>query len=143
MGILGDLASGLGEIGRMYRTERREEKNLTEEQRRGLNNLIQRAESGDVEAMTSLADLYYEGTLLRYDPNAACHWWTEAAKIGDVVSMYNLGILYMGDVSKQFYDDKQAVYWLTEASKRGYQDAWDALNENYKWSNLFQKWSRR
>lgn len=82
-------------------------------------------------------------TLLRYDPHAACHWWTEAAKAGNVVSMYNPGILYMGDVSKQFYDDKQAVYWLTEASNRGYQDAWDALNENYKWSNFFQKWSRR
>lgn len=141
--LLGDVAGAVGEMGRTYRTAKREEATLTAEQQEALMAMIQRAEAGDVACMAKLAEMYYEGTLLRYDPQEACRWWTEAAKAGDVGSMYNLGLLYMGDISKQFYNNDLAAYWLEEASNRGDQEAWEVLNKNFKYSNLFQKWSRR
>ena len=141
--ILSDFAGSVGELGRIERTSRREEKTLTDEQRRNLANLIQRADAGDVDAMVMLAHAYYEGTLLHYDPQEACNWWTKAAQAGHAESMYNLGLLYRGDLSKHFFNDELAVYWLNEASARGFKDAWDALNESFKYSRLRQKWVRK
>lgn len=147
MGFLGDMlnhaAGAVGELGRIYRTSLREEKNLTDEQRQQIANLIQRADAGDVDAMVTLALSYYEGTVLHYDPQAARDWWTKAAEAGHVESMYNLGLLYRGDLSEHFYNDELAVYWLNEASSRGFQEAWDALNEAFKYSNFRQKWVRK
>lgn len=146
MGFFGDLlkdaASAVGELGRMERTERKEEASLTDAQRKHVDAIIERAEIGDVDAMVQLAQAYYEGTFLRYDPKEACRWWTKAAEAGDVGSMYNLGILYCGDLSKMFYNDDQAAYWLNEAARRGDQEAWDTLNERFKYSHFRGKWVR-
>lgn len=147
MGIFGDVlnhaAGAVGEIGRVYRTQRREEKNMADEQRQFYANLIQQAEAGDVNAMATLGIAYYEGTELHYDPQEARDWFTKAAEAGHVGSMYNLGILYRGDLSKIIYNDELAIFWLTQASERGFREAWDALNETYKWSPWRQKWVRK
>lgn len=147
MGIIGgflkDMASGLGEIGRMERTAREEQANMTDELWRNLNNLIAQAEAGDVGAMVTLAEAYIEGTVLRYDPQEACRWWTAAANAGHRDSMYNLGLLYRGDFSKQFYNDELAAFWLNEASIRGDAEAREVFNQTFKYSHLRQKWVRK
>lgn len=147
MGLLRDFLGGtafaIGEVGRMARTEKEEKRNMTPELQRAIDNLIKRAEAGDIEAMTDLADAYYKGTRLRYDPHEACKWWTKAAEAGDVSSMYNLGLLYTGDISKQIYNDKLAAHWLYEASIRGDKEAQEVLEEKYTYSNLFKKWKHR
>ena len=143
MGLLKNSAAMLGELSRISRTAKDEEKNMTPELQHKLTDYINRANAGDVDAMTTLADAYWKGTLLRYDPHEACKWWTMAAEAGHVSSMYNLGILYMGDISKQFYDDKMASYWLCQASVHGDQEAGKILEKNYKYSSLFKKWNRR
>ena len=93
--------------------------------------------------MSKLADAYIEGTQLRYDPDEACRWWTVAAQAGHVNSMYNLGLLYHGDVSRHYFNPVLAGYWLYEASIRGDREAKEVLERHYKYSNFTQKWKRR
>lgn len=146
MGFLSDMAGHLagaaGEIARLGWTSVREEKNMTPELAERVKNLMERAENGDVDALDALANAYMDGTTLRYDPQLACELWTKAAKAGHVVSMYNLGILYNGDLTKLYYDPELAGFWLNEASIRGDLDARRILNENYKFSPFSQKWKR-
>lgn len=147
MGIFGDVlnhaAGAVGEIGRIHRTERREDKELTPEQQQFYINLIQRADAGDVNAMFTLGIAYYEGKELHYDPMESRDWFTKAAEAGHVEAMYNLGLFYRGDLSKLVGNDELAIFWLTQASERGFSEAWDALNETYKWSPFRQKWVRK
>lgn len=148
VGLLGEIleegATILGETGRRIRTANREEKTITGEAAERLKAFIQKAEEGDVDAIMSLASWYIEGTTLRFDPNQACYWWTKAAELGDPNAMYNLGLLYNGDLAHTFAcDDNMAVFWLSEASARGHIEARQVLEEDYKWSPLFQKWKRR
>lgn len=147
MGLLGDLledAGGvIGEAGRRVRTAKREQANMTPELQQAVERIVQQAEGGDIDAMGRLADAYIEGTQLRYDPDEACRWWTAAAKSGHVTSMYNLGLLYHGDISKHYFSPELAGYWLYEASIRGDRDAKEILERYYKYSNFSQKWKRR
>lgn len=148
MGLLGDIlkesAAIVGETGRLIRTEKREEKNITGETKERLDAFIKKAEDGDVVAMLSLANWYIEGTTLRFDPDEACYWWLKAAETGNVDAMYNLGLLYNGDVAHTFRPDyEKAVFWLSEAIAHGSTQARQVLEEDYKWSPLFQKWKHR
>ena len=142
MSIIHDIAFSLGELNRIRRTAKEEEERMTPERKAIINNLIKQANSGSIRAMTTLGNLYWEGTQLRYDPKETCRWWTKAAEAGDTRSMYNLGILYMGNKSKQIYDDKKAAYWLNQASLQGDENAKRVLEENYTYSSLFKKWKR-
>lgn len=147
MGLLKDLltdaAGAIGEAGRIVRTTKRERANMTPELEQAVNRLIQKAESGNVDAMATLADAYFEGKELRYDPNEACFWWTKAAEAGHVLSMYNLGLLYHGDISKHFFNPELAGAWFYEASIRGDEEAGEILSRYYKYSSFSQKWRRR
>lgn len=148
MGFFGDIikegAAIIGETGRAIRTAGREEKTITGDVRARLEAFIQKADQGDVVAMLSLGNWYIEGKALRFDPEQACYWWTRAANAGDVNAMYNLGILYNGSLAHTFPpDDEKAVFWLKQAIARGHLEARQVLEEDYKWSPLFQKWKRR
>ncbi|MBQ6207332.1 MAG: sel1 repeat family protein [Oscillospiraceae bacterium] len=142
-GVIGDVAGGVGEIGRIAWTAHREEANMTAELQNNLNNTIAAAENGNVSAMVALAEAYIEGKQLRYDPALACEWWTRAANAGHRDSMYNLGLLYHGSISKQYYDTEKAVFWLYQASIRGDTEAQSILEKNYYYSDFFKKWQRR
>ena len=142
--ILNKTASIIGETGRVIRTANREEKTLTEDAKARLDAFIQKAEGGDVVAMLSLGNWYIEGTTLRFDPDQACYWWTKAAEAGNVDAMYNLGLLYNGDLAHTFLsNDEKAVFWLNEAIALGKAEARQVLEEDYKWSPFFQKLKRR
>lgn len=135
------LAKGLGEAARMYKTSDNVEK-LTVEQRERLNEIFASAESGDVQAMFDIATMYYNGEYLPYDPLKSVEWFEKAARGGEVVAMYNLGLMYIGTVTETVYDDKKAVYWLQEAINNGYTDAEKLLNQYFKMSPFTGKWKR-
>lgn len=63
--LLGDAAGAIGEAGRRARTAKREQTNMTPELQQAIENLVQQAEAGNIEAMGKLADAYIEGTQLR------------------------------------------------------------------------------
>lgn len=79
------------------------------------------AESGDTDAMTSLAGLYMAGQGVTRNVGAAVRWYRMAAERGDVAAQFNLGdLLSQGTVLPL---DRVAAYlWLGLAAHQG--NAW-------------------
>ena len=125
---------------RMMKTSRQETQ-LNSKQQEALEEMRQRAESGDLQCMYQLASYYYNGEYVGYSPEKACYWWTEAANRGHVDSMYNLGLLYGGGVSAFYRNDNLAGYWLDLAAQNGDQEAAKELRK-YK-HNIFGNWVKR
>ena len=141
MGLLSGLAKLAGESVRIKKTANTEAQ-LDPKYQQALEEMRQRAENGDLYCMYQLASYYCNGEYVGYDPEKACYWWTEAANRGHVDSMYNLGLLYGGDVSSFYYDENMAGYWLNQAAQNGDQDAAQELR-NYKYSSFRNKWVKR
>lgn len=141
MGILKGLAKLAGESVRIKSNESNLEK-LDSQTRQCIEELMQRAQNGDVNAMFELGGYYINGQYVGYNPDQACFWWTEAANRGSVNAQFNLGLLYQGDLSSYYYDENLAGYWFSVAANNGDQEAYNMLNY-YKYSSFHQKWSRR
>jgi TPR repeat protein len=71
---------------------------------------------GDKEAQLSLGNLCFDGGAgITTKIQDALYWWTEAAKQGEAMAQYNLGITYYrGEVVPQDY--RQAYSWMKMAS---------------------------
>lgn len=139
--FLNHMARWAGESARIRKTAK-QEKQMTPDKQKLINDVTQRAQNGDVEAMFALGSAYFNAEYVRYDPDEACYWWTEAAKRGHIVCQLNLGYLYHGGVSAYFYDENLAGYWFNVAANNGSQEAYDMLKEYYKYSNFSKKWKR-
>lgn len=139
--FLNHLAKMAGENMRISKTAKQEQ-NISPEIQQKVDAIIQRAQNGDVDAMFTLGGLYFKGEHVRYDPDTACYWWTEAANRGNVSCQYNLGLLYHGDLSTMFYDPNLAGYWFNVAANNGDRDAYEMLTKHYRYSNFSQKWKR-
>lgn len=142
MGLLNGLAKLAGERARMKRTQNQEYR-LDAEDAQRLNNLKQNAQNGNAAAMFELGVCYYQGKYVGYDPEQACHWWTEAAERGNVNAQYNLGLLYHGDISEMYYDENLAGYWFYTAAQNGDAESENMLNQYYKYSSIRKRWTRR
>ena len=126
----------------MSKTAKEEEKKLTPEFKEKLKNAVNAANAGNVQAMYALGSEYWNGKNVRYDPDEAVKWWKMAAEKGHVTSMYNLGVIYEGKATSQFYDQNLAGYWFHEAAVRGNPDAQQALSK-YRYNKYKNKWSRK
>lgn len=139
MSLLGDFIAVLGESKRIKNTAGNEA-SLSEENKKKLNCLRNEANAGNVEAMFTLGNLYYNGEDIGYDPEMACKYWEEAAKHGHITAMYNVGLMYMGEVSKFIFNDEKAGEWLEKAARYGDQRAADILEESFKYNKRAKKW---
>lgn len=139
--LLNHLARMTGESMRIKKTAKQEQ-NISPEIQQKVELITQRAQNGDVDAMFTLGGLYFKGEYVRYDPDTACYWWTEAANRGNVSCQYNLGLLYHGNISTMFYDPNLAGYWFNVAANNGDRDAYEMLCKHYRYSNFSQKWKR-
>jgi len=86
--------------------------------------LREKANAGDVDAAVMLSKHY--GTYA-YDEDEYRKWLKKAAELGDPVSQYNLGFLYL-------YQDKQkaaAKPWFEKAAAQGYPKAKKVLRDTY------------
>lgn len=143
MGILGDTlkhaAKVAGELGRIKRTEKQEKK-LDPQSKKWLDDVRQKANNGNADAMFTLGFCYYKGKYVGYDPDQVCHWWTEAAKLGDTRAQYNLGLLYLGDLSTLYNDEIEAIRWLSLAAKNGEKEAYKVLTEKCVYDSERDQW---
>ncbi|HIP02161.1 MAG TPA: sel1 repeat family protein, partial [Campylobacterales bacterium] len=67
---------------------------------------------GDAEAQYLLGFMYENGLKVAVNIKRAAKWYTEAALQGDILSQYNLAIIYKegkGEVEK---DMKKAFRWI-------------------------------
>ena len=75
-------------------------------------------ESGSVEAMYNIANMYYLGQGVLKDYKIAYNWYKRAADEGDALSMYNISLLYeRGEGVDQ--DAGDSFDWCQRAAKSG------------------------
>jgi len=79
-----------------------------------------RVEKKDPAAINLLGGKYAQGGLgLRKDVRRAVELWTEAAELGSIGALFNLGIAY--DLGKGVEQDKtKAVHYWTKAAMQGH-----------------------
>lgn len=141
MGIFDHLAKFAGETVRI-KANANKEQNLDSQTKHWIEGLIQRAENGDTNAMLEIGGYYFNGEYVGYNPQQACYWWTEAAKLGCVSAQYNLGLLYNGEISTYYYDENLAGYWFNVAARNGDREAYDMLRRYYTYNSFTQKWRK-
>lgn len=137
------FASSLGESSRIKRTAKEEAQSMTGEKKARIQQLIDAANSGNVNCMFELGSMYWKGNDLRYDPQESLRWFKMAAEAGHVTAMYACGIIYDGAETTKIYDPAAAGYWLYRAAKCGEQRAKEMLDANYRYDNRNQKWVRK
>lgn len=81
--------------------------------------------------MEKLGMHYYYGKEVDIDLNQSSYYYEKAAKAGDVVAMYALGLYCLNGIGMMSRDVEQAVGWLEKAGENGYAEAWAALGELY------------
>ena len=95
-------------------------------QQENINDLIKKAEQGDVEAQYNLGYYYHSGEGVEQSEKKALYWWQKAAKQGHANSQYNLGVNYgKGYGVEQSY--KKAIYWWQKAAEQGHAEAQNNL----------------
>ncbi|RZM80744.1 hypothetical protein C3B51_11805 [Pseudoalteromonas rubra] len=80
--------------------------------------LIEKAERGDAEAQSELADAYYFGEEVEQNYEQAAYWFGKAAEQSKVHALYSLGYMYrMGQYFEQ--SDIEAVNLYRQAAEQG------------------------
>ena len=108
-----------------------EQENSTQEakvkHKEDIQDLINRANSGDTDAASELGNMYYFGRKVEKDHVKAAHWIRMAAEKGIAVDQFNLGVLYENGegVPK---DQNKAREWYEKAADSGEFRAFGALS---------------
>jgi len=95
-----------------------------------LEETVNQAELGDVEAQASLAYMYAKGINTARNEAAAAKWYEMAAKQGHINSQFNLGVIYAQGrgVERNF---REASYWYAKAAEQGDPEAQAILHLMY------------
>lgn len=72
-----------------------------------LEQLLQQAKQGDVQAQNNLGLLYLNGDHLAQDVEQAWYWFNEAAKKGFEEAQLNLGQMYQQGLIRDFSDEPE------------------------------------
>lgn len=107
-------------------------KNNPEEQvaGRGLSELEELAEQGDVDATLELAERYLQGLGTEQDYSQAARWYGKAAQAGNAAAQYGLGVLYGHGMGVEC-DLEKAFTYYRESAEQGFAKAQFALGEMY------------
>jgi TPR repeat protein len=79
---------------------------------------IEAAESGSVDAQSSLAFMYAKGEGTEHNNDEAFKWFRKAAEQGDSISQFNLGVMYAKGRSVE-QDYCAAFEWYLKAAEQG------------------------
>ncbi len=91
-----------------------------------IDDVITRAEDGDLEAAFVLAEACYFGLGVERDYPLAIHWYQTAAEQGHALAMNSLGYMYYsGEGMRRDYSE--ALRWYGEAARRGHAQAMNSL----------------
>lgn len=83
-----------------------------------VDEVIQKAEKGDPDALSFLGYIYSHGEGVPQDYGQAVNWYRKAAEQGSAVAQTTLGTAYvLGNGVRQ--DDTQAANWFRKAAEQG------------------------
>ncbi len=104
-------------------------------------NLIDKANQGDIKAQFTVAKCYENGQTVEQDFEEAFKWYTKAAEQGEVSSQYSLGVCYAYGIGVE-QNDEEAVKWYIKAAEQGdansqynlglYYNEGQVVEQNYK-----------
>lgn len=81
-----------------------------------------KAESGDIQAMNVLGEIYAEGKQVKRDYKEAVVWYRKAADQGVARAQYHLAALY--EIGQGLpHDEAEAARWYRKAAEQGLADA--------------------
>ena len=83
------------------------------------SSVLEMAENGDVRAQCELAGLYENGLGTTKDPETAVFWYKKAIKKGDIVSTYNLGVIYFSGNEPIKANKREAFNFILKSSEKG------------------------
>ncbi|WP_339858900.1 tetratricopeptide repeat protein [Pseudohongiella acticola] len=88
-----------------------------------IEDLVNKAENGDILAIRNLGEVYYEGSILPQHYGRAFEWYSKAAALGDAHSQFKLADMYFKgeSVGKNF---GLAYVWYSMADLQNFQPAW-------------------
>lgn len=89
--------------------------------------VLEKAEIGDVEAQFQVAEKYYLGLGVEEDAAEAVIWYEKAALQGHVEAMEKLGIIYYVGEEGVEEDEEESQKWYTMAAEAGSKDAREKL----------------
>jgi TPR repeat protein len=92
------------------------------------------AELGDSAAMRKLGTCYLSGWNIQQDPGEAEKWYRRSVELGDVKTIYNLGVLFFD--AKNF---EESLKWFRQAVDLGMPEAMSALGSLYSSGNGVEK----
>ena len=92
-----------------------------------LEELIQKAEAGEVDAQISLGFLYSLGIVIHKDDAKAKKWFRRAADQGSAEAQYCLALLYLNSEE----DISEAITLLEAAAKQEHTEAQCRLGDLY------------
>ena len=99
-------------------------------QQENINNLIKKAEQGDVEAQFNLGYYYHSGEGVEQSEKKALYWWQKAAEQGHAEAQFNLGVVHeKGYGVEQSYE--KAIHWYTKAAEQGNTNAQNNFDATY------------
>lgn len=107
-------------------------KNGMEEQDtgRGLSELKELAEQGNIDATLELSERYLQGQGTERDYLQAARWYGKAAQTGNAAAQYGLGVLYAHGMGVEC-DPEKAFTYYRESAEQGFAKAQFALGEMY------------
>ena len=75
-------------------------------QQENINDLIKKAEQGDVEAQFNLGYYYHSGEGVEQSEKKALYWWQKAAEQGHAEAQFNLGVVHEKGYGVEQSDEK-------------------------------------
>ena len=96
-----------------------------------LEQLISKAEAGDVQSCFELGQKYALGEGTEADEKAAFGWYLRAAKGGNVMAQNAVGTCYANGIAVDA-DWNEAAMWYFRATMRGNPDALRTMSDYYE-----------
>jgi len=107
-----------------------EEPSSDEEENSEFDELLAKAEGGDVEAQFQVAECYIAGDGVDEDEEEAFYWYGEAADNGHTEAMYEVADCYYFGTGVD-EDEEEAVSWYRKAARKGHVEAMLKLAQRY------------
>jgi len=107
-------------------------------------SIVKLAETGNAQAQLELGNIYFKGTRdIRVDYVRAARWFYESAMRGNIQAAFNLGLLYQVAAALHYEapnfhafenstNMQESYFWLTLASTKGHQQAFELLVKTEK-----------
>lgn len=96
-----------------------------------LQQLIHKAEAGDIRAQLKLGNIYSVGTDVSKDDEKAAFWYQKAAEQGDAEAQYQMGMAYSWGFGVD-EDEEKGAFWYQKAAEQGHSEAQFELSECYR-----------